>query len=126
MDCQRRGYVRRSRSSHSINSRTFRRFARHNTSKASPNQWHCTQCTIERHVAEHAHDDVTRRAELVGLVHDKQRQRRGCSVANNGKEPDQPIDAKAYAGAGDDEGGVEQGSKRVDPRDASATRARAR
>lgn len=35
-DRQRRELPRRSCSSHSINSRTFRRFARHNTSKASP------------------------------------------------------------------------------------------
>ena len=38
------------------------------------------------HVPEHAHDDVTRSAELIGLMHDKQRQRRSYSVANNGKE----------------------------------------
>ena len=75
---------------------------------------------------KHAHDDVGRCAELIGLMHDKQRQRRSYHVANNGKEPDQPIKAEAYARAGDDERGVEQGRKRVNPRDAGATRARSR
>jgi hypothetical protein len=46
--------------------------------------------------------------------------------AVDGKEPDQRIKAEAYAGAGDDERGVEQRGKRVDPRDAGATRARSR
>jgi len=41
-----------------------------------------------------------RSAQLIGLMHDKQRERRSYHVANNGKEPDQPIKAEAYAGAG--------------------------
>jgi hypothetical protein len=36
--------------------------------------------TVESYVAEHARDDVARRAELVGLVHDEQRQRCGDDV----------------------------------------------
>jgi hypothetical protein len=62
---------------------------------------------IERDVAEHARDDVARRAKLVGLVHDEQRQRRGYDVADDGKEPDQRIQAEAHAGARYDERGVE-------------------
>ena len=89
-------------------------------------QWYRAQYTIERYVAQHARDDVARRAELVGLVHDEQRQRRSYGVADDGKETDQRIEAEAYTGAGDDQRGVEQGGKRVDPRDAGATRARTR
>jgi hypothetical protein len=54
-------------------------------------------------------------------VHDEQRQRRGDDVADDGKEPDQRIQAEANAGARDDERGVEQSRKRVDPGNASAT-----
>src|SRR5262245_66317853 len=60
------------------------------------------------------------------LMHDKQRQRRSYNNDNNEKEPDQPIKTEAYARAGDDERGVEQGRKRINPRDAGATRARSR
>lgn len=49
-------------------------------------QWYRAQYTIERYVAQHARDDVARRAELVGLVHDEQRQRRSYGVADDGKE----------------------------------------
>src|SRR5262245_25834919 len=89
-------------------------------------QWHRAQYTIERYVAEHARDDVAWRAELVGLAHDEQRQRRSDGVADDGNEPDQRIEAEAHTGAGDDQRGVEQGGKRVDPRDAGATKARTR
>ena len=66
------------------------------------------------------------RAKLVGLVHDEQRQRRGDDVANYGKEPDQRIQAEAHAGPRDDERGVKQSRKRVDPGNAGATGAGAR
>jgi hypothetical protein len=69
---------------------------------------------------------VPRRAQLVGLLHNEQRQRRGDDVADDGKEPNQRIEAKAHAGAGEDERGVKQGRKGVDPRNAGATGARAR
>jgi hypothetical protein len=59
-------------------------------------------------------------------VHDEQRQRRGDDVAGDGKEPDQRIQAEAHAGARDDERGVEQGRKRVDPGNAGAPGAGAR
>src|SRR5215475_4975006 len=89
-------------------------------------QWHRAEHTVERYVAEHARDHVARRAKLVGLVHDEQRQRRGDDVADDGKEPDQRIQAEAHAGARDDERGVKQGCKRVDPCNAGAPRAGAR
>jgi hypothetical protein len=41
--------------------------------------------------------------------------------ADDGKEPDQRIQAEAHAGARYDERGVEQSRKRVDPGNASAT-----
>ena len=69
---------------------------------------------------------MARRAELVGLVYDEQRQRRSDGVAEDGKEPDQRIKAEAYARPGDDKRGVEQRGKRVDPRDAGVTRGRTR
>jgi hypothetical protein len=84
-------------------------------------QRHCAEQAVERDVAEHARDDVARRAELICLVHDKQRQRRGDDVADGGKEPDQRIEAEAHGGAGDNKRGVEQGRKRVDPGNAGAT-----
>jgi hypothetical protein len=40
------------------------------------------------------------RAKLVGLEYDEQRQRRGDDVADDGKDPDQRIQAEAHAGAG--------------------------
>src|SRR5215510_3154969 len=93
---------------------TTRRRRRHD-------QWHRAKHAVKRYVAEHARNDVARRAELVGLVHDEQRQRRGDDVADDGKEPNQRIEAEAHAGAGDDERGVKQGRKRVEPGDAGAT-----
>ena len=72
-----------------------------------------------RYVTEHARDDVARRAKLVGLVHDEQRQRRGDDVADDGKEPDQRIQAEAHAGARNDE----RGSSRVASASIRATRA---
>ena len=50
-------------------------------------QRHRAEHTIDGDVAEHAYDDVARRAQLVGLVHDEQRQRRGDEVADGGKSP---------------------------------------
>jgi len=75
----------------------------------TPYRLHRAEHTVERDVAEHARDDVARRAKLIGLVHDEQRQRRGDDVADDGKEPDQRVKAEAHAGAGDDERGVKQG-----------------
>ena len=89
-------------------------------------QWHRAEHAVDRYVAEHARDDVARRAKLVGLVHDEQRQRRGDDVADDGKEPDQRIEAEAHAGARDDERSVEQSRKRVDPGNTSPTGAGAR
>jgi hypothetical protein len=51
---------------------------------------------------------------------------RGDDVADEGKEPDQRIEAEAHAGARDDERGVEKSRKRVDPGNAGATGAGAR
>jgi hypothetical protein len=55
------------------------------------------------------------RAKLVGLEYDEQRQRRGDDVADDGKDPDQRIQAEAQRRCRDDERGVEQGRKRLDP-----------
>src|SRR5262245_41447369 len=89
--------------------------------KGITDQRHRTEHAVERNVTKHARDDVARSAELVGLVHDEQRQRRGDEIADGGKEPNQSIEAEAHAGAGQDERGVEQGRKRVDPGNAGAT-----
>ena len=45
------------------------------------------QYTIERYVGEHARDDAARHAELVGLVHNEQRQRRSDGVTDDGNKP---------------------------------------
>ena len=54
-----------------------------------PDQRHRAEHAVERDVAEHAHDDVPRGAELICLVHDEQRLSSGDDVADGGKEPDQ-------------------------------------
>src|SRR5262249_48248538 len=90
---------------------TTARFAgsRATTHRRRRDQWHRAEHTVECYVAEHARDRGVRRAKLVGLVHDEQRQRCGDDVADDGKEPDQRIQSEAHAGARDDEHGVEQG-----------------
>ena len=57
-------YLRRSRSSHSINSRTVSPVRAPQHIEGVADHWHCPQHTIERDVAEHTHDDVARCAEL--------------------------------------------------------------
>jgi hypothetical protein len=54
-----------------------------------PDQRHHAEHAVERDVAEHAHDDVPRGAELIR------------------------IEAEAHGGAGDNKRGVKQGRKRV-------------
>jgi hypothetical protein len=66
---------------------------------------------------------VARGTELVGLVHDEERQRRRNDVANRRNESNQRIKAEAHAREGDDKRAIQEGRKRVDPGDTGAARA---
>src|SRR5262249_1972107 len=61
---------------------------------------HGAECAVDDDIAEHAQEDVARDAELVGLVHDEQGQRRRDDVADGRYESNQWIEAETDACAG--------------------------
>src|SRR5262245_16229049 len=111
-----------SRASHSRNSRTLRRLARHITSKASPttgtapkNPSSATLASMRMMTCKGA---PNWRASCT--------RGRGCDrVTDPGKEPYQRIETEAYIGAGQDECSVQERRQRIKARDALGMRARA-
>jgi hypothetical protein len=62
---------------------------------------------------------VARRAELVGFVHEEQRERRRDGVADAGEQSDHRVEAETHIEAGDRHCRIEQPGERVqalDPR----------
>ena len=87
---------------------------------------HRADHAVQRHVGQHARDQMARRAERARLAHDVERHHGRDRVADAGDETDQRVDAEPDIGARHDEGGVEQRRQRVEPRDALSPRLRRR
>ena len=77
------------------------------------NQRHRADDAVERHVSQHACDDVSGSTQLARLVHDVERHRCGDDITDARYEAKQRIETEAHVDARQYEGGIEQSRQRV-------------
>ena len=91
--------------------------AEHHVEHVARNRHHAEHA-VDRDIAEHAREHGLRRAELVRLVDDVERQRRGDDVAKAGRETDQAVRAEPKLRERDHKARVEQARQPIDAGDA--------